>query len=165
MKSMECSVAIAAHPGIVWRAVSNIEHAARWIPAIKSIEILDGPRTGKGLRWRETRIMFGREATEVMEIAEWKPPFSRDGGGMYVATATNHGTAYRSDVRVEPSGSGTRLTFTFEATALTLVARIMSALMMPFMKGAVTKALQADLEAIKAHCERVTADEREGQEA
>ena len=109
MKPMECSVAIAAHPGIVWRAVSNIEHAARWIPAIKSIEILDGPRTGKGLRWRETRIMFGREATEVMEIAEWKPPFSRDGGGMYVATATNHGTAYRSDVRVEPSGSGTRL--------------------------------------------------------
>jgi hypothetical protein len=160
MTPMECNVEIAARPGTVWSVVSEIEHAARRIPAIRSIEILPGPRTGKGLRWRETRIMFGREATEVMEIVEWRAPVSRDGGGMYVATATNHGTAYRSEVRAEPFGSGARLTFTFEATGLTFFARVMSAIMMPLMRGMVAKALLADLAALKAHCERVAESER-----
>jgi hypothetical protein len=123
--------------------------------------MLDGPRSGKGMRWRETRIMFGRAATETMEIEEWKPPLSHASGGMYVATATNHGTFYRSEVRAEPSGAGSRLVFTFEAQALTLFARMMSGLMMPLMKGAVVKALNADLEALKAHCERIAKDERE----
>jgi carbon monoxide dehydrogenase subunit G len=161
MKPIECAVEIAAPSGTVWRAVTDIENAAKHIPAITSIEVLDGPRSGKGMRWRETRIMFGRAATETMEIAEWKPPLSHASGGMYVATATNHGTFYRSEVRVEPSGAGSRLAFTFEAQALTLFARMMSGLMMPLMKGAVVKALNADLEALKAHCERIAKDERE----
>jgi len=161
MKPIECRVEISAPPALVWRTVADIERAAERIPAIKSIEILPGPRTGKGLRWRETRIMFGREATEVMEIVEWRPPLSHAGGGMYVATAHNHGTAYRSEVRVEPFGSGARLTFTFEATALTFLARVMSGIMMPLMKGMVIKALDADLAAIKASCERDAERERE----
>ena len=136
MKPIECAVEIAAPSGTVWRVVTDIENAAKHISAITSIEMLDGPRSGKGMRWRETRMM-------------------------YVATATNHGTFYRSEVRVEPSGAGSRLAFTFEAQALTLFARMMSALMMPLMKGAVVKALNADLEALKAHCERIAKDERE----
>jgi carbon monoxide dehydrogenase subunit G len=161
MKPIECRVEISAPPALVWRTVADIERAAETIPAIKSIEILPGPRTGKGLRWRETRIMFGREATEVMEIAEWRPPLSHASGGTYVATAQSHGTAYRSEVRVEPFGSDARLTFTFEATALTLLARIMSALTLPLMKGMVIKALDADLAAIKMHCEHAAASEHD----
>jgi len=161
MKPMEYRVEIAAPPSTVWRVVADIEHAAATIPAIRSIEILDGPRTGRGLRWRETRIMFGREATEVMEIAEWKPPLSHASGGMYVATAQSHGTAYRSEVRVEPSGSGSRLAFTFEARGVTMFARLMSGILMPLMRGMVAKALTADLVAIKAHSERLAASERE----
>ncbi|MFM1867892.1 MAG: hypothetical protein RL591_1300, partial [Planctomycetota bacterium] len=113
MTPIECSIQIVAPSKTVWRVVTDIEHAAEHIPAITSIEILPGPRTGKGLRWRESRVMFGRTATETMEIVEWKPPFSHASGGMYVATATNHGTFYRSEVRVDPSGTGSRLVFTF----------------------------------------------------
>jgi hypothetical protein len=140
--------------------VTDIENAAKHIPAITSIEMLDGPRSGKGMRWRESRMMFGRTATETMEIVEWKPPFSHASGGMYVATATNHGTFYRSEVRVAPSGTGSRVTFTFEATGRTIIARIMAAFMMPMMHRAVVTALSADLRAIKAHCERLTTDDQ-----
>jgi len=80
MKPLACQINIAAPSALVWSVVTDIERAAENIPAIKSVEILDGPRTGKGLRWRETRVMFGREATEVMEIAEWKPPTSHLSG-------------------------------------------------------------------------------------
>ena len=160
MKPIECAVEIAAPSGTVWRVVTDIENAAKHIPAITSIEMLDGPRSRKGMRWRETRIMFGRAATETMEIAEWKPPLSHASGGMYVATATNHGTFYRSEVRAEPSGAGSRLVFTFEATGRTIIARIMAAFMMPMMHRAVVTALSADLRAIKAHCERLTTDDQ-----
>jgi carbon monoxide dehydrogenase subunit G len=160
MKPIESSVEVAAPTAVVWRVVTDIENAAKHIPAIRSIEILPGPRSGPGLRWRETRMMFGRTATETMEIAEWKPPFSHASGGRYVATATNHGTFYRSEVRVDPSGTGSRVTFTFEATGRTIIARFMTGLMMPLMNRAVVTALSADLRAIKAHCERVAAEER-----
>lgn len=161
MKPLACQIDIAAPSALVWSVVTDIERAAEHIPAIKSIEILDGPRAGKGLRWRETRVMFGREATEVMEIAEWKPPISHLSGGMYVATATSHGAAYRSEVRVETIGIGSRLVFTFEARALTFLARILSAILAPMMHGAVRKALHADLEALKARCEQLAANGRQ----
>ena len=151
MKPLEVDVEIAASPALVWGVVSDVRNAASTVPAIRSIEILDGPAEGLGMRWRETRIMFGREATEVMEIAEWKPPHS------YVATAESHGARYRSRVGVTSlaAGSRSRLTFTFESEGATATARIVGALLAPLVRRAVRRALLADLAAIKAHCEAV----------
>ena len=147
VRTITASVSIGAPPEAVWDRITDIERAAEPIPAIRRIEILSTQRRGLGTRWRETRIMFGREATEVMEITEWRPPRE------YVTCARSHGCDYRSTLRVTPSGDGCILEFEFGATPLTLMARAMGAIMGPLMRGAIAKALQGDLEAIRASCE------------
>ena len=150
MSSVAVSVAIAAPQQDVWDRITDIEHAHERIPAIKRIEILSPQRHGLGLRWRETRIMFGKEATEVMEITQWHPPHE------YVTSAQSHGSEYRCTLRVEPTAEGSTLSFHFTATPLTLTAKLVGTLLAPLMRGAITKALQGDLNAIKAACERAT---------
>ncbi len=98
--------------------------------------------------------MFGKEATEVMEITQWRPPHE------YVTSVQSHGSDYRCTLRVEPAAAGSTLSFHFTATPLTLMAKVMSALMGPLMRGAITKALQGDLNAIKAACEAAQAEQR-----
>jgi carbon monoxide dehydrogenase subunit G len=155
MKPVTLSVEIAAAPSVVWNAITDFPGAAGRIPAIKSVEVLEGPERGVGMRWRETRTMFGRDATETMTIAEWRAPARPGDECSYLATAVNHGCEYRSTLRVAPSGVGSRLSFEFDCRARTLVAKMMSAVMMPLMGGAMRKAIQGDLDAIKIHCERV----------
>jgi hypothetical protein len=90
--------------------------------------------------------MFGRPASEVMEVALWEPP------RRCVLTAESHGASFRSTLEVTPKGSGTQLALHFEATALTLAAKVMGILMSPLMKVSF-KACAKDLEAIKAAAE------------
>ncbi len=148
MTAVSVSVDIAAPQQAVWECITDIERAHERIPAIRRIEILSPQRHGLGLRWRETRIMFGKEATEVMEITQWQPPHE------YVTSAQSHGSDYRCTLRVEPTAEGSTLSFHFTATPLTLMAKVMGTLMGPLMRGAIATALQGDLNAIKAACER-----------
>ena len=154
MKPVTMSVEIAARPALVWRTITDFADAARIIPAIRSVEILEGPPHGLGMRWRETRVMFGRDATETMEIAEWREPAAPGDSGWYLATATNHGCEYRSTMRVDASGVGSRLSFVCDCQTKTFGAKAMATLMLPIMGGMVRKALRADLDAIKSYCER-----------
>lgn len=147
MRPIVASVAIAAPQQAVWDRISDIERAAERIPAIRSVEILSAQRSGLGTRWRETRIMFGKEATEVMEITEWRPPAE------YVTRARSHGCDYRCTMRARPAGSGCTLEIEFVAIPLTLAAKLLGAVMSPLMRAAVAKALRGDLEAIRASVE------------
>ena len=147
MKPVTVSIEVAAPVERVWRTVTDIGNAAANLPAIKRIEFLGETRHGLGTRWRETRVMFGRNATEDLEITEWRPPHE------YVVCARNHGCEYRSVIRVRTAGRGAQLEFEFCATAHTLFARIMAALTLPLMGKAIRKALSDDLAALKARCE------------
>ena len=51
----------------IWEVITDIEGSVETISAIEKIDILDKPVSGfLGLKWEETRTMFGKEATEVM---------------------------------------------------------------------------------------------------
>lgn len=52
----------------VFEVFTDIEHCAGRIKGIKRVEIVSAVRSGKGLRWRETRLMFGKDATAEKEI-------------------------------------------------------------------------------------------------
>lgn len=147
MKPVTVRVDIAAPADRVWSLVSDIERGHKAIPAIKRIEFLSDRRTGLGTRWRETRIMFGRDATEDLEITGWLPPHE------YTVSATSHGCEYRSVLRVAPSGAGSTLEFEFSARPFTLSARIMGGIMLPLMRKAMVKALANDLAGIKSAAE------------
>ena len=57
----------------IWQVITDIEGSEKTIGAIEQIEILEKPASGLiGLKWRETRTMFGKTATEVMWITDVK---------------------------------------------------------------------------------------------
>lgn len=72
MTPIRMSTTIQAPPERAFAAFADFPHAARSVSGIERIEMLtDGP-VGAGTRFRETRIMFGREATEEMKVTRRK---------------------------------------------------------------------------------------------
>ena len=61
-------------PERVFQALTDLEGAEQRIPAIISIERVGDVRQGVGMRWRETRKMRGKEATEEIEVTHYHPP-------------------------------------------------------------------------------------------
>ncbi len=141
MRELRATTETSATPAQVWKVLTDIEGAAETISGIEKIERLDGGSGfGVGTRWRETRTLFGRTATEEMEVTEVEP------GRSYVTEARSHGAFYRSEVKVEPSpAGGSRLTWVFGAQPESLVAKIMGATIGRFFDGATKKALEQDL--------------------
>lgn len=159
MPRFETSTHIDASPQRVFDQITDLASAPQRISAIKRLEVLtDGPM-GPGTRWRETRVMFGREATEEMEITEFRP------GESYTSEAASCGCLYRCTLAVAPEGSGSRLMASFEATPMTFVARLMGALTMPLMRKAVVKAFDQDLAGIKASVESGSAHATDAEKA
>ena len=61
---VEAQVTIHGSKAAIWAAITNIENAADIIGGIENIEIVEKPANGLvGLRWRETRLLFGKPAT------------------------------------------------------------------------------------------------------
>ncbi|MET0714123.1 MAG: SRPBCC family protein [Mycetocola sp.] len=141
------SISINADRKRVFAVFCDLDKAATNVTAITRIEVLTGPaQLNVGTRWRETRTMFGKEATEEMWVTGFEPDVS------YVAEAESRGTHYRSEYRFTPDGTGTRVDMTFEGTPLTLGARLAGVLGALFA-GAAKKALHQDLVDLKRACE------------
>lgn len=134
----------------IWKAITDIANSAETISGIEEIEILERPESGMlGLKWRETRTMLGKTATEVMWITDVVENQSYD------VRAESHGSVYDSRLSiVDGQQGGHVLKMEFGARAQTLSAKLMSALLGWMIKGATQKALQQDLEDIKVAIER-----------
>jgi carbon monoxide dehydrogenase subunit G len=141
VRELTVSHEVAADRESVWAVVTDLDAFERAISAIEKVERLDdGPGFGVGTRWRETRTMFGRTATEEMEVT------SIDDGRSYVTEADSHGAHYRTVMTVEPSGSdGTRLSTTFGAEPHGLVTKVVAATVGRLFERATRKALEKDL--------------------
>ncbi|MDX2158110.1 MAG: SRPBCC family protein [Hyphomicrobiaceae bacterium] len=143
---MRLETVVGAPPERVFAALVDIAGWPQRIAAIRRIEFLsDGP-LAVGSRFRETRMMFGREAVEEMTVAAIEAP------SRLVLTACNHGTDYRMTHLVEPSVSGTRLTLVFEGVPRTLAARLLAPLGRIMIRS-VRKHMEGDLADLKRHIE------------
>ena len=61
---VEAQITINASKAAIWAAITDIENASEIITGIEKIEIVEKPAAGLvGLRWRETRMLFGKPAT------------------------------------------------------------------------------------------------------
>lgn len=142
-------VLIKAPKEKVWAAITNISQAEQMISGILKVEVLEQPEEGLvGLKWQETREMFGKEATEIMWITKAVE------NEYYATRAESHGSIYKSKLMLTEAMDQTRLTMEFDAKAQTLVAKVMSFLMAPMIQGSIKKLLQQDLEDIKNFCEQ-----------
>lgn len=140
---------IAAPADRVWAIITDLENSPTVISGIDSVDILGGPDGfGIGTRWRETRTMFGRQATEEMEISELVP------GRSYRTEAASHGMNYESMMEVVPVGdSACTLTMRFAGEATSTTSKVMGATIGRLFVGSTRKALAKDLADIAAAAE------------
>lgn len=146
MGQMTVSKHIDAPQDKVFAVITDLEGARERITGIEKVELLtDGP-FGKGTRWRETRIMFKREATEEMEITAWDPP---DG---YTLGCESCGARYDMALTLVSDGAATSMEWRIETTPITFMARVMS-VFSGLMSGMMKKCMAQDMEDIKAAAE------------
>lgn len=127
----------------VWEIATDFDNIVENISAITAAEVLEKPQEGlKGLKWQETRIMFGKEATETMTISDVSD------GYWYETKAENCGTIYTSRLELKEIQSDTEISLSFSGQPVSLYARLFS-FMGFFFNGAIRKAFQADLSDIK----------------
>ena len=139
MASFEFTQHFGVPPDAAFDLCTDLRRAAERVAGIKQLEVLtDGP-IGVGTKFRETRVMMGKEATEDMEIIEFERP------GHYVVHAESCGCRYRSGFSFAPYGGGTDVTFTFDATPMTFMAKIMSPVMGWMMNGMIKKCIMRDM--------------------
>ena len=146
---VEAHVTINGTRAAIWAAITNIENAADTISGIEKIEVLDKPENGVvGLKWRETRILFGDAAT----VEKWVTDAAET--EFYKTRAEAQGFAYLCTKRISEGSGGMTLTESHESRPQTLAARFMLIPMSLLFKGAIRKALLQDLNDIKAAVER-----------
>jgi hypothetical protein len=147
---VEAHVTINGSKAAIWRAITNIEGAPQFMSGIKKIEILEKPPSGLvGLKWRETRMFFGKPAdadkwiTDAAENEYYKTRAEPDG---FVSVCTKRLS--------ESGGGGVTLTETHEFMPQSAVRKLMSIPMGPLFKGVLKKAIMQDLNDVKAAVER-----------
>ncbi len=138
---------IAAFPEKVFQAASDFRGAPGRIRGIQKLEMLTEGPVRVGTRFKETRKMFGKEASVTMEVVTFSPPHG------YALGAESDGCRYRTELKFTPHAGGTRVEMTWEGTPLTFFRKVMGLLMAPMMKGIATKCVEQDLTDLKASLE------------
>ena len=149
---------------IIWSVMTDYEHFADHIEAIKKVDILEKPTNPKvtsivGLKWSETRIMFGREETETMWVTDAKEE------ECYTVKSESCGTTYISKMYIvddvtSNNGNDNKEAYVIgmsfegsESGSTSYCHKLMGWVMGWMMKGMLEKCLRQDLYDMKAVAE------------
>ena len=145
---VEAQVGIQDSRAAVWAVIADIENAADFINGIEAVEVLERPARGLvGLRWRETRMLFGKPASVVKWITEAVE------NEFYKTRAEEQGFVYTATLSLSEGSGGVILTSAHDSLPQNLGARLMGIPMGLFFKGVIRKALLQDLNDIKSAVE------------
>jgi carbon monoxide dehydrogenase subunit G len=146
----EVTETVQATPDHVFDALTDLDEAGQWMAGLTEIETLGEGAAAVGGGWRETRRLFGREATEEFEVTAHDRPRllglrvdgsrGSSGRGEYVFT-----------YRLEPRATGTEVRLSGEIRGLTGIAGVVGRL----FAGTYRKSCARDLAALKRHVEGV----------
>ena len=147
--NLRTSRLVAAPADVLWEIMTDLPASKDTITAIQSIEILtEGQEFGVGTKWRETRTMFGKQATEVMWVTHVDP------GRSYTVRAESHGAIYTTVMAVEAGGDASReISMDFGAEPTGTMARIASATIGRLFANATKKAVARELDDIATAAE------------
>lgn len=132
----------------VWNIATDIEQMPETMSAITDVEIIEGGEEfGVGTRWRETRVMMRKEATEEMYVS------AVEDQRRYVVEADNAGVRYVTTFAFAPINAATTevgMTFTGQLTG---TQNIFSRMMGKLGLKVVRKSLAKDLDDLAAASE------------
>ena len=129
---------------LVFKTVANISEFSKAIPHIVKVEYLSDIKSGVGARFRETRLMKGKETPTELEVTEYVK------NDRVRLVADSHGTVWDTVFTVKREGDHTTLTMTMDARSTRLITRVVVFM----ISGMVKKAIGRDMDSVKAHCER-----------
>jgi hypothetical protein len=145
---VEAQVTINGSRAATWAAISNIENASETISGIQKIEVVEKPANGLvGLKWRETRMLFGKPAT----VEKWITDAAEN--EFYKTRAESDGFIFLSTTSISEGSGGITLTSSHDSQPQGMVQRLMSIPMSLFFKGVAKKAILQDLNDIKSAVE------------
>ena len=140
MAQTERSTDIAKPPEEVFPYLFEPDLVPQWTTGLNGYERLDDGPLGTGSRFREQLEVSGQQIDTELEITAYDPPRGAE-------TRTEiRGIDVISTYTLQPSGGGTRLTQTVEATGGGLKGRVLIPIIQPHLE----KKLDADLAALKA---------------
>lgn len=136
----QCSFPVSKE--VCFEAFSDLNNLADKVAAITKIEVLTSGEIGVGTKFKETRVMFGKESSETMEITLFEPH------SHFREEAFSNGMHYTTDWKFTDSNEETVVSIAFHIKPQTLIARMISP-MFRLMSGSLKKAFVADLADMK----------------
>lgn len=149
-KNMKLSVYIEinASKEQIWRFITD---RAKWVDHIGSVlavTVINESDAFLGFKWRETRMMFGKEADETMWVTDVVE------NQLYKTRAESHGSVYITTISIEDKGDKCILRQEFEGIPQKLMGKIMLGVMGGMIRKLTEKELYADLVDIKSYLEK-----------
>ena len=143
MKPIIVSRKINAPLNLVFQTVSDVRMFREAVPHITNVEFLSNQQRGVGTRFRETRIMNGREHSVDLKVTEYteneRVRLVSDAGG----------TIWDTVFSVTQGARNIELKMQMDIRPYRFLAGIMNVL----IRGMVVKGVQSDMDAVKAFCE------------
>ena len=144
--SVDVEREIPADPNAVWRVLTDLDSAAQVLSGVTAIERVEGTGYKPGVSWRETRKIFGKSQTELMEVETAVAPKSTS------IVSESSGTTFTTTFTLTPTNTGTLLKCEFRGVAgvMTTSQKIMTAVFSKAGMNASRKLLEQDLADISA---------------
>jgi len=129
---------------LVFQTIADIRNFSKAVTHIVNVEFLTSKQTGIGTKFRETRLMNGKEASTILEVTEYEE------NKRIRMVSDTHGTIWDSLFVVETDGNCTVIYFQMEATTKNWFKNLLNVL----FKGIIAKAIEKDMDAVKEYCEK-----------
>ncbi len=143
MPTMTITREIQAPVNVVFNTVAHTEEWVKCQPQVVKVEYLTDQQVGVGAKFRETRMMKGKEATTELEVTEYEV------NDRTRLVADSHGAVWDSLFTMTEQDGVTTLTLTMESRPYKLIPKIM----LPLCNGMIKKEVAKDMDRVKAYCE------------
>ena len=142
--SVQTSRVIDARIDKVFQTLASVENFSKAVTHITNIEFLTESHYGTGTRFRETRLMNGKEATTELEVTEHVE------NERVRMVADEGGTIWDTVFEVDQQEANVKISMKMDAKPHNFLAKILT----PMILGMVAKAVEKDMDAVKAFCEQ-----------
>ena len=130
-----------------WAAISDIENSQNSIRGIEKVEVVEKPANGLvGLKWRETRMLFGKPAT----VEKWITDSVEN--EFYKTRAEDSGFVFITTRSITETSGGVTLSESHESKPQSILKKLQVPMLLLF-RGVIKKSILEDLNDIKVAVE------------